>query len=86
MTLLGFCDTCAAQARLRNWLTHLGLQYAYGAFLEQGFDDIEFLSQSGLTDTDLDSIGVKLAGHRCVSCQELASVGGMCEWVGTAEV
>ena len=54
--------------------------------MEQGFDDIEFLSQSGLTDTDLDSIGVKLAGHRCVSCQELASVGGMCEWVGTAEV
>jgi hypothetical protein len=54
---------------------HLGLASLYGAFLRQGFDDVDFIASAGLTDADLDAIGVKLPGHRyearchvCVCC------------------
>jgi hypothetical protein len=51
-------------ARLRDWLHAVGLGSYYNAFLAQGFDDIDFLATAGLTEADLDAVGVALAGHR----------------------
>ena len=51
-------------ARLRDWLHAIGLGAYYNAFLAQGFDDIDFLASAGLTEVDLDAVGVVLAGHR----------------------
>jgi len=51
-------------ARLRDWLHAIGLAAYYNGFLAQGFDDIDFLSSAGLTEGDLDAVGVVLAGHR----------------------
>ncbi len=51
-------------ARLRDWLYAIGLGSYYNAFLAQGFDDIDFLATAGLTEGDLDAVGVSLAGHR----------------------
>ncbi len=60
---LGF--VWVGQTQLRDWLFHLGMQELYGAFLQQGFDDLEFIVQAGLSDSDLDAVGVTLNGHRC---------------------
>jgi len=40
------------------------LQEHFIGLLKQGFDDIDFIARVGLSDTDLDAIGVQLAGHR----------------------
>lgn len=57
-------STRSATARLKDWLHAIRLGGYFNAFLAQGFDDVDFIATSGLTQADLDAVGVTLAGHR----------------------
>lgn len=43
---------------LRSWLESLGCEEYLGRLLRAGYDDLRFLAEQGLTEADLDCIGV----------------------------
>ncbi|RQM13564.1 hypothetical protein B5M09_008408 [Aphanomyces astaci] len=49
---------------VRDWLASIGLgQYAH-AFVQAGFDDVNFLHENGLTTEDVVALGVVKRGHQ----------------------
>lgn len=46
--------------QFRSWLTHLGAGEYLKGFLEAGYD-LRFVAQNGLTDADLDCVGIPAA-------------------------
>ena len=58
-----------SRARLRDWLTAIGMPELFAAFMKQGFDDIDFLYQSGgVTPSDCHVLGVMAHGLRRKLC------------------
>jgi serine/threonine protein kinase len=49
---------------LSLWLKNIGLEEYEKNFVENGFDDFDFLKKYGLTNQNLDEIGIELPGHR----------------------
>lgn len=47
-----------------EWLKSIGMPEYIAGFLDNGFDDLEVLQEDGLTEDDLDLIGVEKKGHR----------------------
>lgn len=56
-TLGGEVGTMRRRA-LASWLEALGCKEFMGGFLSAGYDDVVFMAKHGLTDADLDCIGV----------------------------
>lgn len=54
----------SARARLCDWLAHLSMLYALPAFIATGYDDVDFIAAAGLSDRDIDALGVAAPGHR----------------------
>lgn len=54
----------AGMSAVTQWLSDIGLVEYVDKFSECGFDDLEFLSQVGLTASDVDALGVTKIGHR----------------------
>ena len=52
------------RARLCEWLAHLSMLYALPAFIATGYDDVDFIASAGLTEADVDALGVVAPGHR----------------------
>ena len=51
----------AARERLRSWLRKLGGEEFLPNFVLTGYDDIDFLAENGLSEADLEKIGVPAA-------------------------
>ena len=49
---------------IRRWLSHIGLEKYAPNFLSQGYDDLDVIDVDGISDTDLDHIGIQKPGHR----------------------
>lgn len=64
-------------ARLKGWLDAIGLGQYFPAFLAQGFDDVDFLAEVGLTADDMAACNVQLAGHR----KKLSSLYEITPWL-----
>jgi hypothetical protein len=61
----GYLPPVAGPPPLLSWLASLGLAHFYTAFLDAGFDDLLFLvDANGLSEEDLDAIGVHVPGQR----------------------
>ena len=69
------------RGRLLDWLRAIGLEGRYTALLEQGFDDIRFIADAGMSEADCDAVGVTLAGHR----KKLTSLYRIREFLGEQE-
>lgn len=67
-------------ARLKGWLDAIGLGQYFPAFLAQGFDDVDFLAEVGLTADDMAACNVQLAGHR----KKLSSLYEITPWLAKA--
>lgn len=46
------------------WLERIGLEEYRSQFLAAGYDELGFILQTGLSEADLDAIGVVKLGHR----------------------
>lgn len=53
-----------ARSRLRDWLTSLSMLYVLPSLVASGYDDIDFIASVGLSDADIDNLGVTAPGHR----------------------
>jgi hypothetical protein len=53
-----------ARGRLRDWLTSIGMLYALPALIAAGYDDVDFIAAAGLSDADIDGLGITAPGHR----------------------
>ena len=49
---------------IRRWLSHIGLEKYAPNFLSQGYDDLDVIDVDGISDTDLNHIGIQKPGHR----------------------
>ena len=49
---------------IRRWLAHIELEMYAPMFLSQGYDDLDVIDVDGISDTDLDHIGIEKPGHR----------------------
>lgn len=58
-TAAGEAGRWAAKRRaLASWLGALGCEEFLGRFLRAGYDDLEFMASQGLTEADMDCVGV----------------------------
>ncbi len=51
-------DGVAMRKALGSWLGSLGCEEFLGRFLRAGYDDLSFLASQGMTDADLDCVGL----------------------------
>lgn len=51
-------DGVAGRQALGSWLGSLGCEEFLGRFLRAGYDDLSFMASQGMTDADLDCVGV----------------------------
>jgi len=49
---------------IRRWLSHIELERYAPMFLSQGYDDLDVIDVDGISDDDLNYIGVQKPGHR----------------------
>lgn len=48
----------ASRKAIGSWLTSLGCEEFLGRFLRAGYDDLSFMASHGMTEADLDCVGV----------------------------
>jgi TATA-binding protein-associated factor Taf7 len=62
--LVDHAQRYAEQEKLTNWLASIGMIEYEEVFQKAGFDDLDFLAQHGMSELDLDAMGIKKPGHR----------------------
>ncbi len=62
--LVDHAQRYAEQEKLTNWLASIGMIEYEEAFQKPGFDDLDFLAQHGMSESDLDIMSIKKPGHR----------------------
>jgi len=53
-----------SRTRLRDWLTSLSMLYALPALVTHGYDDSDLIAAVGLSEADIDNLGLTAPGHR----------------------
>jgi SAM domain (Sterile alpha motif) len=53
-----------SRARLRDWLTSIGMLYALPALISAGYDCVDFIASVGFSEGDIDGLGITAPGHR----------------------
>lgn len=54
----------AGIGRVARWLTAIGLLEHAQKFIEAGLDDLDFIAEVGLSEADVDKLGIEKLGHR----------------------
>jgi hypothetical protein len=64
-------DTPIMPKNVSEWLNSLKLNQYVNNFMENGYDDLYYLIKFGLNDDKLNTMNIKLPGHRKVLCASL---------------
>ena len=65
---------------MARWLTAIGLLEHAQKFVDAGLDDLDFIAEVGLSDADVDKLGIEKLGHR----KKLTALYRVREFLGPA--